>query len=176
MTFDTFVEKLGSFHFSSLKTISSRQQHENICYSPLSLQLAFGMVYAGASGQTAAEIAAVLGFPEQLEQFLNHIRDLQHHLQQCNLSSDTPQLLIANKIWIEKQYQILQSYINNINHYFHGGFEQVSFSTEAEKVRQIINAWVEEQTRGTIKDFLPKGYLNEQVVMLLINAMYFKSS
>lgn len=176
LNFEAFMEQLTVFHFKSLKELSSSVRQDNICYCPLSLQMAIGMVYSGAEGQTASEIATVMGFPNNQLEFLEHISNLQNYLEGTNTSDISKQFLIANKIWIEKSFRVLQSYVNVIKKYFQGGFEQVDFINETEKVRLIVNKWVEQQTRGTINNFLPPGFLNEQVVMLLINAIYFKSS
>jgi serpin B len=45
---------------------------------------------------------------------------------------------------------------------------------QTEKARQQINAWVEEQTQGKIRDLIPPGALDSLSRLVLTNAIYFK--
>ncbi|KAJ1200933.1 hypothetical protein NDU88_004754 [Pleurodeles waltl] len=58
------MEELNSanseFCFKRYKEIAKSKKHENIFFSPLSIMSAMGMVYRGASGNTATQMGEVL--------------------------------------------------------------------------------------------------------------------
>ncbi len=49
-------------------------------------------------------------------------------------------------------------------------------SRAAEQARQTINAWVEKQTNGKIKDLISPGVLDATTRLVLTNAVYFKGN
>jgi len=51
----------------------------------------------------------------------------------------------------------------------------VDFYNEYEKARILINEWVENETNGKIKDLIPRGVIDPATVMVLTNAIYFRS-
>ena len=47
---------------------------------------------------------------------------------------------------------------------------------KAEEVRCEVNAWVEKETNGLIKDLLPDGSVSSDTLLILANALYFKGA
>jgi serpin B len=68
----------------------------------------------------------------------------------------------------------LPEFIRTLQRHYGVGVGKVDFRGAPEKARQIINGWVEQQTRGTIKELLPPGILSRQTALVLVNAVYFK--
>jgi serpin B len=54
-------------------------------------------------------------------------------------------------------------------------FDALDFRTDAERSRATINSWVEEQTRRKIRDLIPRGALNADTRLVLVNALYLKA-
>ena len=52
----------------------------------------------------------------------------------------------------------------------------LDFIKEAEKSRQTINTFIEEQTNEKIKDIIPPGSLDANTRLVLTNAIYFKGT
>jgi len=50
----------------------------------------------------------------------------------------------------------------------------VDFSGSPEKSRISMNSWVEELTKGNIKDLIPAGYVDTTTKASVVNAAYFK--
>jgi serpin B len=50
------------------------------------------------------------------------------------------------------------------------------FLHAAEPSRQVINAWVEQQTQGKITDLFPQGSIDATTRLVLANAIYFKAA
>jgi len=53
------------------------------------------------------------------------------------------------------------------------GVEEIDFGS-SEQARQIINGWVEQQTRDKIKELLQPGVLDANTRLVLASAIYFK--
>lgn len=57
---------------------------------------------------------------------------------------------------------------------FSDNLEKFDFAKDAEGGRQHINSFVEDVTKGNIKDLLVPGSLSESTKLVLANAAYFK--
>jgi len=167
-------EGMTAFAFDFYKDLSLENKGENVCFSPVSLNIALSMVYAGARGNTAQEMGKVLKFPLNLEVFYSEFESYYNNL--LGFENDTNvEFNMANKIFVEKTYDLLESYKKDINRYFKGAFEEVDFRRWYNVVEKNINKWVEEMTREKIKDLLPEGTLDAMTRMVLVNALYIKS-
>lgn len=167
-------DKIKEFSFDLFKTLSKENSGENVSFSPVSLNIAFGMVYAGAAGKTAEEISSVIGFPKDLNAFYKEFGGYHNHLY--SLMNDTAiEFNLANRVFLEQTFEILKEFKNNINKYFKGGFESMDFLNDPALSEQRINSWVEEMTNDRIQDLLPRGTIDPLTRMILVNAIYIKS-
>jgi serine protease inhibitor len=95
---------------------------------------------------------------------------------EINKKSDAYELRTGNALWVQRDYQLLQDYINTVEKYYGGKAANVDFVRETEKSRQTINIFIEEQTNNKIKDLIPQGMLNPDTRLVLTNAIYFKGT
>lgn len=148
-------------------------QAGNLFFSPLSLSTALAMTYAGARGQTAAQMAAVLHFPADQQRLHSAFATLSKDL---HAESETQgyQLHVANALWGQKGYRFREDFLLTTKTHYGAGLQEVDFRTAAEEARKTINAWVEQQTKDTIKDLIPPGVLDALTRLVLTNAIYFK--
>src|SRR5262249_48716415 len=58
---------------------------------------------------------------------------------------------------------------------YDAGFKVTDFVTRPEQSRQGINAWVEKETNGKIKELLRNGSVTPATRLVLVNVIYFKS-
>ena len=154
----------------------------NLIFSPASISLAFSMVYAGARGETEAQMAEVLGF---LPQDTQHAaaNALDQHL--ASLGAEPPpagteegepfQLSIANGVWGQQGFPFLDEFLKTLVAHYGAELRQADFINAAEDARQEINAWVSERTEGRIPEAVPKDVLDEMTRLVLANAIYFKA-
>lgn len=145
----------------------------NLFFSPFSIFTALAMTWAGARENTAVQMAETLHFTEKPAQFHRAIGDLISQLNAVQKETDV-ELSIANAIWAQKGYQFLDEFFRIVQQSYQADLKQVDFSSAAESARQAINAWVEQQTNGKIKDLLPPKVLNALTRLVLVNAIYFK--
>jgi serpin B len=102
-----------------------------------------------------------------IDELNNSYKDLTAAL----LSVDKRVLMsIANSVWTEKNFVVKKSFTDILTNYY--GAESKSFDINDATAPAQINKWIEGKTNGLIKDMIDK--LNDNTVMLLINAIYFK--
>jgi len=165
---------MTSFSFKIFKKLNALKQSENISFSPVSLNIAMGMVYAGARNSTAEEISKVFGFASESDIFCTLFAEYQNYLN--DLSKDTAiEFNLANKVYLENTYKITDDYRQIIYKYFGGAFKSVDFKNNYKIEEHAINSWVSDMTKDRIKNLLPEGTLNESTKMVLVNAIYIKT-
>src|SRR5262249_31542298 len=81
-----------------------RSREGNLFFSPLSLSSALAMTYAGARGQTAEQMAAVLHFPADQKRLPQLFAGLTKDLQ-ADRETQGYQLTVANALWGQQGYR-----------------------------------------------------------------------
>jgi serpin B len=152
----------------------------NLLFSPYSISEALAMTYAGAEGETATQMADVLGFilpePTLHEAFGTLNADLvaRGNAEQDPESGEPARTMrVANALWGEQTFPFNPEYIALVAQYYGGGFQQTDFINAPEPAREEINAWAAEQTENRIQDIFPPGSITEGTRLVLANAVYF---
>jgi len=154
-----------------------RSEDGNLFYSPYSISLALAMTYAGARGDTAAQMASALHFT--LPEARLHLAFNALDLGLENPAGDTESkfvLNIVNSLWGQKDWSFLPEFLDTLAANYGAGMRLQDFRSDPEKARQAINAWVAEQTKDKIKDLIPQGLIDPTTVLVLVNAIYFKAA
>ena len=149
-----------------------RNQSGNLFFSPESVSTALAMTYAGARGDTAAEMAKTLRFtllPDRLHPAMGAL------LAGLNAPHDAYQLRVANALWAQRDYKFLDDFLKLTESDYGAGFNGVDFKGAAEAARLTINQWVELKTDSKIKDLLKPGMVNPTTRLVLTDAIYFKA-
>lgn len=150
------------------------QKDGNLFLSPYSISNAFGMTYAGAKGNTAAEMKTTLRFNLADERLHPAFAKLIASLDAAGKKKPF-QLTIANRLWGQKDYGFLPAFTDIGKKHYGAGLEEVDYINATEDARKAINAWVEKQTKDKIKDLVPPGVLDDKTRLVLTNAIYFKA-
>lgn len=147
-------------------------QPGNLFYSPRNVQSAMMLAYEGARGETAAQIARVLGVePDQAEP-----QDLPASPATPSVPPTTPAILIeANRIWPSQGEPLRAEFIGRVKTKYSADIVPVNFVEQAEAARREINDWTAEQTRDRIRDLLPPGAVDSSTRMVLTSAIYFQA-
>ena len=152
------------------------QEAGNLFYSPYSISLALAMTYAGARGETERQMAETLHFDLEQEKLHRAFNALDQILRPENINEDSSfRLNIANSLWGQQGYPFLEEFLLTLARNYGAGMNLVDFK-DAEKVREIINAWVEEETEEKIQDLIPEGALDVLTRLVLVNAIYFNAN
>ena len=138
--------------------------------SPLSLQIALGMLINGAQGETAAEICQLLGYKEGETAEINTWCKLM--LDQLPKLDKKTDLTLANAIFYNKEQTLKGPYRNNVSSWYEATLEALDF-TKTKDAANTINKWCDKQTKGMIPKVLDE--VSPNALAYLINALYFKS-
>jgi serpin B len=147
----------------------------NIAFSPYSISTALAMSYAGARGKTAEEMAKLLHFTLGQEKLHSAFNVLSTDLRK-EYKSRPYDLHIANALWGQRGWPFVKEFVSLMDRAYGGGLKEVDFEAATEEARQIINHWVEEQTKDKIKKLLQRGDVGSKTVLVLANAIYFKAT
>ncbi|MGC8843976.1 MAG: serpin family protein, partial [bacterium] len=170
-SFSPIIEGNNRFALELYRLYSGKYKEDNIFFSPFSISSAFSMLYEGARGKTAEEIAKVFHFPTSGDVRRQGFSALYREM---NKPGKKYELSLANALWVQSGYSFLKEYISVIRKYYGGKATNVDFRGDPEGSRQVINKWVEEKTREKIKDLLPKGSVTSLTRLVITNAIYFK--
>lgn len=142
----------------------------NLFLSPASVSMALGMVYAGAEGETAAEMAQALRYPAAGAN--EGMADL---LRRLPIAAEGRRLDIANALWVQQTFPLKPAYLDQVRRHYGGGAQAVDFTGAPDRAIATVNRWAEEKTAGRIKSILRPENINDRTRLVLTNAVYFKA-
>jgi len=161
----------NAFGFNLLRELDRTRSNSNIFMSPLSASMALGMTMNGAAGQTFDEMRSTLGFGAQSSAEINaSYRSLIDMLRALDPTVD---VRIANAIWYRAGFPFEASFLDESKQFFDAKVAPLDFA--APDAVPTINDWVRASTNGKI-DNIVDGPIPGDVVMYLINAIYFNGS
>jgi serpin B len=145
----------------------------NLFFSPYSISTCLAMTYAGARGDTEAQMARTLHFGADQARFHSGFGELQKQLNTVQQKQEV-QLNIANGLWAQKEYPFLDAFLKTATQTYDAKLNQADFRTRAEAARKEINDWVSDRTKAKITDLIAPGSLDAATRLMLVNAIYFK--
>jgi serpin B len=168
-----------SFAFDLFKAAAAAG--ENSLLSPYSIAAALTMTYAGARGNTAAEMADVLNiFDDARVHAARNELDLQiTSVKPSGVPDDKREpfeIRVANSLWGQHGFPFIDEFLSVLAANYDAGMNLVDFVAAAEEARVAINTWVEEKTAGRIVDLLAPGVVDAMTRLVLVNAIWFKAS
>ncbi|XP_017866037.1 PREDICTED: alaserpin-like isoform X2 [Drosophila arizonae] len=165
-----FSQRLVEFSNNLYGNLIALKPNTNVVFSPFSIQTCAAMARLGAEGETAAQLDRGLGLvssdPQQIAESFHQV------LAEYEKSSI---LRIANKIYVQQNYELNDDFNRLLSKQFLSAAENVEFA-QSVKAAGIINAWVEQQTNKLIKDLVQPSLLDAQTRLVLINAIHFKGN
>jgi serine protease inhibitor len=147
----------------------------NLFLSPYSISTALAMTYAGARGDTEAQMGQTLHFTIDGERLHAAFASLQAELDAAQEGGQVL-LRVANTLWPQDGYPFLETFLALTRQYYGVSVTPVNYVTDTEGARQRINTWAEEKTEHKIKDLIGPGILNSLTRLVLTNAIYFKGN
>jgi serine protease inhibitor len=160
-----FPDRSDAFGFSLIQNLETAGT-PNILISPASIEIALGMTYAGASGETAEAMSRVLGIDRlSREAALNELAGLQAMLEE---PGSAVTLKVANAAWIDDSIHLKKEFSAELDAIFKTKLETLRFKDSTTISR--INDWVSNATEGKISKLLEYP---PSPPMFLANAVYF---
>ena len=154
---------------------------ENLFFSPYSLSVAVAMTWAGARGNTEAEMAQAMRFRlgrERLHPAFNGL-DLELASRAEASSSDAPLpfvLNVTNALFAQTGFEFLDTFLDTLAWHYGAGIRLMDFVKETEASRVIINQWVRERTNDRIEELIAPGIITSMTRLVLVNAIFFTAS
>ena len=166
------VEIIGaSNRFTFDLLAQANRANENLFLSPLSASMALGMTLNGAAGETWNQMRGVLGFGDLTQEEINaSYESLLDLLVGLDPAVETA---IGNSVWTRQGFPVHADFLDSVRETFDAEVAELDFANPAASAR--INEWVKAATNGRIEDIVP-AVIPVNVVMYLINAIYFKGS
>lgn len=163
------AEADNSIAFQMFREVS-KQEGNNTFFSPLSLNMAIGMLYNGASGTTRNEIVEAFGIMDFSETENN---EYYKKISQALLKIDpTTDIAIANSIWYRNNFSVKKHFAEISKDYFDVEVQKLNFNNPG--ASNTINNWCAEKTNNRIKNLIGST-IPDDMMMYLVNVIYFKS-
>ena len=144
------------------------EKGENTLVSPLSVMSALAMTANGAAGETLSQMETMLGGALSIDQLNEYLHTYVENLP----SEEKAAFHLANSIWVdEPEITVTEDFLQKNADYY--GASVFSERVDGNETRDRINAWVEENTHGMIKNILNE--VPEAAVMFLVNALAFEA-
>jgi serine protease inhibitor len=165
------VESDNEFGLKLFREIIKEEKNSNVFISPLSVSMALGMTYNGANGETQKAMAEALELSGLTLQEVNE--SYQSLIELLRGLDPKVRFQIANSIWFRQELSFEKEFIDLNKTYFNAQVKGLNFSDP--NAAKTINAWVDENTNGKIKEIVDDP-IDPLLVMFLIDAIYFKGT
>ncbi len=155
--------------------------------SPSSIRLAFAMVYQGAKGDTAREMASAFHFPEDVRstaigageslKALNEYGVIEipkgsnPHVQ---VRPGTINLRVSNRLWLQSGLIPESSFVDTLRTHFSASVEALDFAHHANDGILAINRWSDEASNHFLPALVNARDVNTATQMVLASVVYFR--
>lgn len=169
------AEANNTFAWKALGALQVERAEEDLVFSPFSVHQAMAMAYAGARGETAAEMESVLGFAGQ-EATHPGVAALSAAILAA-VADTRAEVGIANRVWADEAWPFEADYMDRLAEYYGSPVERGDFQTgeSLEAMREAINAWVAGRTFDRIEELLPEEAFTDLTRWVLVNALAFRA-
>jgi serine protease inhibitor len=167
-------EKTNPTQIPEILLLENLYEKDNIVISPISVSSAISMLYLGSSGSTQTEMERVFGFDDNTNKFHQTKGD---NIRQIETDNENAVVNIANGLWIERNFDVKQTFISDLQRYYNANLSAVGFqeSVERQEANQEINQWISNETNNKIRNLIPLSAITPLTRLILVNAVYFKA-
>jgi serine protease inhibitor len=165
------VAAANTFGVSLLKEVNESFADSNVFMSPLSASMALGMTMNGAEGTTFTEMRSALGFGPRTYDELNGA--YQSLIEVLRGLDPKVEFKIANAIYydvVDIGAALEPTFLAESRQYFDAEVKGLDFRLP--QTVDTVNQWASQNTNGRIPEILDS--IEPDIVMLLMNAIYFK--
>jgi serpin B len=178
----------GNQAFASRLYAKLRTKEGNLFFSPASIRVALAMVYAGARGNTAAEMKNVLALEGEdssihagFAALLRAFEDAPSRgrpgetpgFLRADIEEERQVVRVVNQLWGQEGRAFTPSFRALLESHYAAPLGLVDFLHAPDDARTAIDEFVYEQTAETIKDIIPAGTLTTDTRLVLTNVASF---
>lgn len=163
------VEADQSFSYDIFQqTVSYDREEENVFISPLSISMALAMTLNGAEGETYDQMKEALHLSGMDTEEVNQA--FQSLIELLVAADPKVDMRIANSVWHDQGLSVKEDFLQRLEEFYEAEVAGLDFQDPGSV--DTINNWVDENTESKIEKILDE--IPEDMVMYLINAIYFK--
>ncbi|EEB11340.1 serine proteinase inhibitor, putative [Pediculus humanus corporis] len=165
-----FSKSSCDFTLNLLKVVEP-DDNDNVLLSPTSIGILLAILQQGSNGETLKQLENVLQMNS------NHSKHGYGHAIK-SLERETTNLTIewGNRGYVAPGFQLNSNFLNTVQENFNMTVEELDLTTSTTgDAATKINNWVKQVTHDNIKNFIDASFLTPDFVMILVNAIYFKS-
>ncbi len=173
------AELATGFNNAGFEVLRAQPTDSNTILSPLSIGHALLMVRAAADESTGSAIDDGFTLPEGMGAH-DAWNAIDRSIRQSNGTSTsmadepTPIVAIADRIWPRNGLELGQEWVDLLATHHGADIETIDVGAPEES-RALINDWVAGQTNQLIPDLLPKDFIDDNTLLVLTDAAYFKA-
>lgn len=151
-------KKVGLREFELLSISSLLNQSKNTIYSPLSSNVAIGMLYSGLDGKAKQELSSILQVSQK--EMENYAKQIQLTLRQDK------GIVMDNSLWFDTSKEVNVDTLQRIANAYRGNSYAIDFTNQA--ALDELSAYITKQTKNMIQPtYSPK----EDLTFKLINVI-----
>lgn len=156
---------------------------ENVLYSPVSLEMAFGLLSEGASDSAKAQILKYLG----VEDYAPVAEALMAHSDITNMEDDTAgglemmdsgyktALNYANSLWVRDDHVLKDVFVKKAQESYRAVADAIDVSDPVGTCDKV-NSWCDKATNGLISKIIDPSVITNELALILCNSVYFESA
>ena len=167
---------MNNFVTQLLRLKIAEKGYKNLLYSPLSIEMLFGLILPGTQGKTREALLHILEISE--EEVNTHLKELQTATTSLIQPTDNyhqgepTYCTFAHSIWHDPLVKVQSRYEHFIKNLY--PLDIFPFAESLETTQTKINQWVSQETKEIILE-LPLS-LDTNTVGVLLSALYLKAS
>lgn len=166
---ESLISSNKEFSWDIFKKLNEEDSNEEVFISPLSISSMLAMALNGAEGTTREALIKGLRYDGISVEDLNG--GYAYLIDRITNIDKRVDIEIANSVWIRTGFDVKLSFIEKNRSYLNAEVETLDFSDSS--AAQTINNWIARKTRNLITSVINPP-INDDVMMYLINAIYFK--
>lgn len=146
---------------------------ENTMFSSLSLNMALGMLEAGADGSSRGALQSYLGREDYSLFASRYLASVENDFKEESKEKNGYKnvIEIANSIWADNAFPFKEEYMRNISSDFGAEIQNVDFEDKKAALKKI-NDWCSEKTHKMIPKILDD--VDDLTAAVLVNCVYFE--
>ena len=165
---------MNNFTNQLLRLEIKEKGYKNLFFSPLSIEMLFGLILPGTQGKSREALLNILEISEEevnsyLAELQNMCNSLPTHEDEHDYSDHTL-VKLANSLWYRPDVEVQPQYQRIISNRF--PFELFAFSKNPPDTQSAINQWVNKNTNGLIREL--KVNFEPRSIAVLLSALYLK--
>lgn len=158
------------FGFALCRELARAKPGGNVLVSPYSLGAALAVTANGAAGATQQAMLRTLGLGGWSRSDMN----LAHFALRQRMAAGSPGVVgvMSSSLWARRGLPLRSDFLSRTSELYGASVESLDFA--APDALERLNGWVSKETRGMIPVLVQAGDLNPDLMLLILNAVYFK--